>query len=74
MKLSIRLVMGAALLGVAVAGCVSSGGGGGRYVDPMTCEVKNPRAGEPQFDPDCIKAAQAAAEEAARARAKGKKK
>jgi hypothetical protein len=50
----------ALLLLVALAACVSSGKGG-KYVDPMTCQIKNAAAGSPQYDADCILAAQAAA-------------
>lgn len=42
-----------------------------RYVDPYTCEIENPKPGEPSYDADCIRAAQNAAEAAAK---KSKKK
>jgi hypothetical protein len=53
----------------ALAACVAPGKGdslGGRYVDPYTCEIKNKRADDPPYDPDCIRAAQQAAINAAK--------
>jgi hypothetical protein len=47
-------------LALALGACVSSGRGG-KYVDPLTCQIKNAPAGSPQFDANCILAAQQAA-------------
>jgi hypothetical protein len=75
-----RLIVIAVLSGLAVglAACANSSGNrsiGGRYVDPMTCEIRNGPPGPAQYDPDCIKAAQGSAAEAAKAAArKGAKK
>lgn len=54
------------------AACAGGAGGlaGGRYIDQMTCEIKNPNEGDPKYDPQCILAAQASAKAAARAAAK----
>jgi hypothetical protein len=48
------------------AACATGDHTSTRYVDPMTCEIKNRQAGEEQYDPQCIKAAQAAAAAAAK--------
>lgn len=61
----------------ALAACVAPGKNdslGGRYVDPYTCEIKNKRAEDPPYDPDCIQAAQRAAVAAARKATKASKK
>jgi len=61
----------------AVAACVAPGKNnslGGRYVDPYTCEIKNKRAEDPPYDPDCIQAAQRAAINAAKKATKASKK
>ncbi|MBL8557472.1 MAG: hypothetical protein JNM47_02025 [Hyphomonadaceae bacterium] len=65
-----------AAVSLAMTACVKPGGGGsagGRYVDPYTCEVRNPRPNDQPYDADCIKAAQRVAEAAAKAAAKTKK-
>ena len=65
------MAAGAALLTAAIAGCaMGPAAAGGRYVDQMTCEIKNPNAGDPKYDPQCILAAQQSAKAAARAAAK----
>ena len=65
----IRVVVVLALVATVAASCASTGSSikGGRYVDPFTCEVRNPRPNDTPYDPDCIKAAQAGAEAAAKA-------
>jgi hypothetical protein len=60
----------------ALAACVAPGKSeslGGRYVDPYTCEIKPPQS-PPQYDPDCIQAAQRAAINAAKKATKGGQK
>ena len=62
---------------IALAGCVAPGRGnslGGRYTDPYTCEIKNKHADDPPYDPDCIRAAQAAAITAAQNASKASRK
>lgn len=59
MKTSI--VMTACLaLALTLGACMSSGPGG-KYVDPLTCQIKNAPAGSAQYDANCILAAQQAA-------------
>ena len=65
-----------AALSLALTACVKPGVGGsvgGRYVDPYTCEVRNPRPDDQPYDADCIKAAQRVAEAATKAASKTKK-
>ena len=65
-----------AAISLALTACVKPGVGGsvgGRYVDPYTCEVRNPRPDDQPYDADCIKAAQRVAEAATKAAAKTKK-
>lgn len=66
-----------ALMALAMAGC-ASGGSGATSFDPVTCQIRNPKPGQPPFDVDCLAAAQAserASKEAAqRDAARGKKK
>lgn len=62
---------------LALTACVAPGRGnsvGGRYVDPYTCEIKNKREADPPYDPDCIRAAQASAIQAAKNAAKENRK
>ncbi|KAF0181244.1 MAG: hypothetical protein IV086_04835 [Hyphomonadaceae bacterium] len=64
-----------AAVSLALTACVKPGQGnaaGGRYVDPYTCEVRNPREGDQPYDADCIKAAQRTAEAAAKAASRKK--
>jgi hypothetical protein len=65
----VRVVLALAAGAIFAASCASTGGSiqGGRYVDPFTCEVRNPKPGDNPFDADCLKAAQASAEAAAKA-------
>ena len=67
-----------AVLGlVLLAGCVAPGKGnslGGRYTDPYTCEIKNKHADDPPYDPDCIRAAQTSAINAAKNASKASRK
>ena len=73
-----RLLTVIALAGlVALAACVAPGRGnsvGGRYTDPYTCEIKNKHPDDPPYDPDCIRAAQASAIQAAKNAAKANRK
>jgi hypothetical protein len=65
----------AAMAGLVLAGCVAPGKGnstGGRYVDPYTCEIRNPREGDPPYDASCIEAARRTAEAAAKAASRKK--
>jgi hypothetical protein len=65
-----------AAISLALTACVKPGAGGsvgGRYVDPYTCEVRNPRPDDQPYDADCIKAAQRVAEAATKAASKTKK-
>jgi hypothetical protein len=65
------MAAGAAALAAVIAGCaLGPSTAGGRYIDQMTCEIKNPNAGDPKYDPQCILAAQQSAKAAARAAAK----
>lgn len=76
MRRPLLLTAAAAIVLSAVA-CVAPGKGdslGGRYVDPYTCEIKNKRESDPPYDPDCIKAAQAAAIAAAKEATKAARK
>ena len=73
-----RLILTAVLAGLFVlSSCVAPGRGnslGGRYTDPYTCEIKNKRADDPPYDPDCIRAAQASAINAAKNASKASQK
>lgn len=72
-----RRILTAAALLIFAAGCAAPGRGaslGGRYTDPYTCEIKNPRPNDPPYDADCIQAAQRAAINAARNAQKGQQK
>jgi hypothetical protein len=72
----VRLVAATAAV-LVLASCAAPGRGdsvGGRYVDPYTCEIKNKRADDPPYDPDCIQAAQRAAINAAKNSQKGQMK
>lgn len=67
----------AAFAAAALAACVAPGKGdslGGRYTDPYTCEIKNKREEDPPYDPDCIRAAQQSAINAAKKATKGAQK
>ena len=72
---SISVLAAAAVCAAFVAACATGDHASTRYIDPMTCEIKNRQAGEEQYDAQCIKAAQAAAaaaaKDAARKAAKG---
>lgn len=70
------VLLAAVSLALTATACVKPGVGGsvgGRYIDPYTCEVRNPRPDDQPYDADCIKAAQRVAEAAAKAAAKTKK-
>ncbi|MFZ4603023.1 MAG: hypothetical protein ACOYM8_11245 [Caulobacterales bacterium] len=72
--LATSAVAGALL--VALAGCSSTSAV--RNYDPVTCQIRNPKPGEPPFNIDCLAAAQASEraskESAARDAARSKKK
>lgn len=69
------LALAAVVLALGLAACSSTSSV--RNYDPVTCQVRNPKPGEPPFNIDCLAAAQASEragkEAAARAAAKGKK-
>lgn len=77
-RLPVLTAAAVALAGLIVlAGCVAPGRGdslGGRYTDPYTCEIKNKHADDPPYDPDCIRAAQASAINAAKNASKAARK
>lgn len=71
-----RLLLAPALVMVALALTACASSQSARSYDPVTCQIRNPKPGEPPFDIDCLAAAQAseraskeaAAKDAARAR------
>jgi hypothetical protein len=75
----LRLLAPVALTGallIALAGCSSTSAA--RNYDPVTCQIRNPKPGEPPFNIDCLAAAQASErasrESAARDAARSQKK
>jgi len=70
-----RLLILVPIVLAAVAACSTTASS--RNYDPITCQIRNPRAGEPPFDIDCLAAAQASEragkEAAARDAARAKK-
>ncbi|MFZ4069843.1 MAG: hypothetical protein ACOYJ6_07020 [Caulobacterales bacterium] len=67
----VRFAVAAAAL-LSIAACAGGPVQSANF-DPMTCKVYTPKAGEPEFNADCLRAAQASNEaykrEAARAAA-----
>lgn len=73
-----KVLAAVGLAAAVAAACATGDHASSRYTDPMTCEIKNRKPDEPQYDPQCIlaaqQAAQQAAKDAARAAAAAKKK
>lgn len=74
----VRVLAIGAMAAAFAAACATGDHTSSRYTDPMTCEIKNRTPDQPQYDPQCIlaaqQAAQQAAKDAARAAAAAKKK
>lgn len=56
----VRFAFAAAAL-VSLAACMSGPVASANF-DPMTCRVYSPKPGEPEFNTDCLRAAQASNE------------
>lgn len=72
-----RLLLAPALVMVALALTACASSQSARTYDPVTCQIRNPKPGEPPFDIECLAAAQASEragkEAAARDAARSKK-